>query len=62
MVVCISRVGAVHAHQFDALVVDHDCGGDGTFVDVFSDNDYLPPLLVQHDSNAVFVVISSCTH
>ena len=22
----------------------------------------LPPLLVQHDSNAVFVVISSCTH
>ena len=25
-------------HQFDALAVDHDCGGDGTFVDVFCVN------------------------
>ena len=44
--------------QFDALAVDHDCGGDGTFVDVFSVNYYLLPLLVQQDTNAVF----SCTH
>ena len=58
----ILRVGEVHTHQFDALAVDHDCGGDGTFVDVFSVNSSLLPLLVQHDSNAVFVVTSSCTH
>ena len=36
VMVRISRVGEVHTHQFDALAVDHDCGGDGTFVDVFS--------------------------
>ena len=62
IMVRISRVGEVHTHQFDALVVDHDCGGDDTFVDVFSVNYSLPPLLVQHDTNAVFVVVSSCTH
>ena len=60
VMVRISRVGELHTHQFDALAVDHDCGGDGTFVDVFSVSNSLPPLLVQHDSNAVFVVISSC--
>ena len=31
----ISEVGEIHTHQFDALAVDHDCGGDGTLVDVF---------------------------
>ena len=24
----IPRVAEVHTHQFDALAVDHDCGGD----------------------------------
>ena len=38
VVVRISRVGEVYTHQFDALAVDHDCGGDGTLVDVFSVN------------------------
>ena len=46
-VVRISRVGEVHTHQFDALAVDQDCGGDGTFVDVFSVNYSLLPLLVE---------------
>ena len=32
------------------------------FVDVFSVNCSLSPLLVQHDTNAVFIVVSSCTH
>ena len=27
--VSISRVGEVHTHQFDALAVYHDRGGDG---------------------------------
>ena len=35
LIVRIPRVGEIHTHQFDALVVDHDCGGDGPFVDVF---------------------------
>ena len=56
VMVRIPRVGEVHTHQFDALAVDHDCGGDGPFVDLFSVNDSVPPLVVQHDSNAVFVV------
>ena len=43
VVVRISRVGEVHTHQFDALAVDQDCGGDGTFVDVFSANYSLLP-------------------
>ena len=30
VMVRISRVGEVYTHQFDALAVDHDCGGDGT--------------------------------
>ena len=34
VVVRISRVVEVYTHQFDALAVDQDCGGDGTFVDV----------------------------
>ena len=59
VMVRIPRVGEVHTHLFDALAVDHDCGGDGPFVDVFSVNNSLPPLLVQHDSNVVFVVIPS---
>ena len=62
VVVRISRVGEVCTHQFDALAVYHDRGGDGTFIDVFSINNSLPPLLVQHDSNAVFVVVVSCSH
>ena len=62
VMVRIHRVGEVHTHQFDALAVDHDCGGDGPFDDVFSVNNSLPPLLVQHNSNAVFVVVSSCSH
>ena len=56
-----SRVGEEHTHQFDALAVYHDRGGDGPFVDVFSINNYLPPLLVQHNSNTVFVVVFSCS-
>ena len=47
VVVRISRVWEVYTHQFDALAVDHDCGGDGTFVDVFSVKYSLLPLLVQ---------------
>ena len=38
--------------QFDALAVDHDCGGDGLFVDVFGIYIFLPLLLVQHNSNS----------
>ena len=53
VVVRISRVGEVDTtHQFDALAVYHDRDGDGPFVDVFSINNSLPPLLVQHNSNA----------
>ena len=62
VVVRTAGVGKLHTHQFDALAVYHDCGGDGPFVDVFSINTSLPPLLVQHDSNTVFVVICSCSH
>ena len=43
----ISRVGEIYTHQFDALAVDHDCGGDGTLLDVFCVNYSLFPLLVQ---------------
>ena len=50
VVVRISRVGEANTHQFDALAVDHDCVGDGTFVDVFSANYSLHPLLVLHDT------------
>ena len=47
VVVRIPRVEEVYTHQFDALGVDQDCGGDGTFVDVFSVNYSLLSLLVQ---------------
>ena len=57
VVICISRVGEAYTHQFDALAVDHGCGGDDTLVDVCSVNYSLFPLLVQKDTNAVFVVI-----
>ena len=53
VVVRISRVGEVHTHQFDALVVIHDCCSDGPLVDVLH--------LVQHNANSVFVVFS-CSH
>ena len=33
VMVRIPQVGEVHTHQFDALAVDHDCGGDGPFVE-----------------------------
>ena len=46
-VIRISQVGEVYTHQFDALAVDHVCGGDGTPVDVFSVKYSLLPLLVQ---------------
>ena len=57
VMVRITRVGEVHTRQLDALAVYHDRGGDGPFVDVFSINNSLPPLLVQHNSNTVFVVV-----
>ena len=47
VVVRISRVGEVYAHQFDTLVDNHDRGSDGPFVDVFGVDDFLSPLLVQ---------------
>ena len=62
VMVRISRVGEGHTHQFDALAVYHDRGGDGPFVDVFGINSSLPPLLVQHNSNAVCVVVFSYSH
>ena len=62
VMVRMSRVREVHTHQFDALAVYHDRGGDGPFVDVLGVNNSLPPLLVQHTSNAVFVVVFSCSH
>ena len=62
VVVRISRVGEVHTHQFDALAVYHDRGGDGPFVDVLSIDNSLPPLLIQHNSNTVFVVVFTCFH
>ena len=52
VMVRILRVEEVYTHQFNALAVDNDCGGDGAFVDVFGVNNSLPPLLVQHNSNA----------
>ena len=58
----ISRVKEVHTHQFDALAVYHDRGCDGSFVDVFGIDKFLPPLLVKHNSNSVFVVVFSCSH
>ena len=61
VMVRISRVGEVHTHH-DALAVYFDRGGDGPFVDVLSINNSLPPLLVQHNSNTVFVVVFSCSH
>ena len=57
MVVRISRVGEVHTHQCDVLVVYHDRGSGGSFVDVIGIDKFLPPILVEHNSNAVFVVI-----
>ena len=57
VVVRISRVGEVHTHQFDALVVYRDRGSEGPFIDVFSINKFVPPLPVQHNSNTVFVII-----
>ena len=57
VMVSISRVEEVHTHQFDELAVHHDRGSDGPFVDVFSINNSLPPLLVQLYSNTVFVVV-----
>ena len=41
-----SRVGEVHTHQFDALVVDHDRCNDGPFVDVFGIDHFWPSLFV----------------
>ena len=61
-VVRTCRVGEVYTHQFDALAVDQDRGGDCPFVDVFSISNSLPPLLARHSSNSLFVVVSSCTH
>ena len=58
----VSQVRGVNTHQFNALVVNHDCGNDGPFVDVFGIDNFLPPLPVQHDSNSVFIVTFSCTH
>ena len=62
VLVRIHRVEEVHTHQFDALAVYHDRGGDGPFVDVFGINNFLPPFLVQHNSNTLFVVVFSCSH
>ena len=62
VVVRISRVGEVHTHQFDALVVYHDRCIDDPFVDLLGVDDFLSPLLVQHDANSVFVVVLSCFH
>ena len=62
VVVRISRAGEVNAHQFDALVVYHDRCSVGPFVDVLRVDNFLSPLLVQHDSNSVFVVTFSCSH
>ena len=62
VMVRISRAKEIHTHQFDALAVYHDRGGDGPFVDVFSINYSLPPLLVQHNSNAEFNVVFPCSH
>ena len=62
MMVRIYRVREEHTHQFVALAVYHDRGSDGPFVDVFSINNSLPPLLVQHNSKTLCVVVSSCSH
>ena len=63
MVVRISRVGEVHTHQFlmrwlFATIV----AVMAPFVDVFIINISVPPLLVQHISNTVFVIVFSCSH
>ena len=50
------ELGKVHTHQFDVLSVHQDRGSDGTFVDVLSVDDSLPPPFVQHYSDSVFVV------
>ena len=40
VVVRVSRVGEVHTHQFDTLVVHHDCRSDGPFADVLGVDDF----------------------
>ena len=62
VMVRISRVGDVNAHQFDPLVVYHGRCSDGPFVGVLGVDHFLPPHPVQHDSNSVFVVICPCSH
>ena len=56
------RVVKVHTHQFDALAVYHDRGGDGPFVDALNVNDYFSPPFVQHNSNTAFVIVFSSSH
>ena len=51
VVVRVSRVGEVHTHQFDALVVDHDCRSDGPFAYVLGVDDFLSTFRVQHNAN-----------
>ena len=46
VVVRISRVGELNAHQFDAMVVYHDRGSDGPFVDVFGVDNFLPLVIL----------------
>ena len=58
----ISRVGEVFAHQLDALMVDHDHCFDGPFAAVSSVDDSLTPFLVQKNSNSAFVVVFSSTY
>ena len=52
----------VHTHQLDVMSVHQDRGSDGTFVDVLSVDDSLPPPFVQHNSDSVFVVEFSSSH
>ena len=62
VMVSIHRVGKVHTHQLDAMMVDRDRRRNGPFVDVLSVIDSFSSFLVQQKSNSVFVVICSCSH
>ena len=62
VMVSIPRVGKVHAHQHDALMVDRDRCCNGPFADVFSVIDSFSPFLVEWNSKPVFLLIFSCSY
>ena len=58
----VSRLWEVYTHQHDFLFVDVNLCCKCTLADVLCPLKFLAPLCVQHDSDAVFVFVSSSTH